>query len=81
MTKEQLIQNVCVERMGQGQYQVTIWYRNKKYTCTSNDSQAWDDHNWDPGDGPHHYTSKQALQRFWNECCMKNHIGKYSSLR
>ena len=78
MTTEQLSERVSVSWKGYGLYEVKITFHGKVYTCHSNNSMAWDDRNWEPGDGPHHYTKKQALQAFWDECCRKNHLGAYN---
>lgn len=78
MTAKELFNKVQVKWAGYGQYEVTIQFHNKTYKCHSNNSLAWDDKDWEPGDGPHHYTAKQAYHAFWDECCRKNHIGKYS---
>lgn len=78
MTTKELYDKVQIRWVGYGQYEVTIEFRGKTYKCHSNNSQAWDYKDWEPGDGPHPYTSKQAYQAFWDECCRKNHIGKYS---
>ena len=78
MTIKQLLEHISVSWKGYGLYEVEITFRGKTYTCGSNNSHAWDDRNWEPGDGSHYYTKKQALQSFWDECCRKNHLGKYS---
>ena len=77
MVLKKLIDKVDVKWCGYGQYEVTIQFRGKTYKCKSNNSMAWDDRDWEPGDGFHHYTKRQALQAFYDECCYKNHIGKY----
>lgn len=78
MNAKELFNKVQVKWAGYGQYEVTIQFRNKTYKCHSNNSLAWDDRDWEPGDGPHHYTAKQAYQAFWDECRRKNRIGKYN---
>ena len=81
MTAKELYEHVSVSWAGYGQYNVEINYRGKTYKCHSNNSQAWDYLNWEKGDEPGPYTSKQAYQAFWNECCRVNKIGKFSFLR
>lgn len=57
-----------------GFYEVTINYRGKKYSCTTNDSMAFDViRAWKRDDIPAWgYTPKQAYEVLWNECKRKN---------
>ncbi len=72
MTTSELFEKVNVRRLQQGCYKVTIEYRHKFYSCTSNDSLAWDDL------GSEHRvwykTDKQCLMAFYNECKRKNNL-------
>lgn len=78
MTTKQLDERVSVGWIGTCQYRVEITFRGKAYTCRSNNSLAWDDMDREPGDSYCYYTRKQALQAFYDECCQKNHLGKYN---
>lgn len=77
MTLTELRDKVHVNWARYGQYNVTIKYHGKTYHCTSHNSLAYDFMNWEPGDPRGHYTSKQALMVFWNECKRANHLGEY----
>lgn len=82
MTTEELKYSLRVKPLGYGSYKVTIEYRNKKYTCLSHNSLAYDrinSNDW-VGDKEVHctYTKKQALQALYDECKQKNNIGQYS---
>ena len=79
MTLKELENRVRISRTcGHGQYKVTIEYRNEEYTCTSNNTLAYDSlpHPcnaggcWDDTNCP--MTEKQALQAFYDECKYKN---------
>jgi hypothetical protein len=81
MTLQELKQRLRVERDGgHGQYKVTIFYRNKYYTCHSNNSLAWDrldDDNYPDNVVNGSYTNKGAYQAFYDECKRKNQLGIY----
>lgn len=59
-----------------GFYEVTINYRGKQYSCTTNDSMAFDAISaWKRDDIPAWgYTPKQAYEVLWNECKSKNNL-------
>ena len=59
---------------GYGCYEVTIKYRGKHYSCTTNDSMAFDVISaWKRNDIPvWGYTPKQAYEVLWGECKRKN---------
>lgn len=74
MTLNELKERVDVSQTSYGNYEVTIIYRNKKYTCHSNDSMAFDaiiEPVWGSSKILY-YTEKQAYQAFYDECKMKN---------
>lgn len=81
MTLTELKQRTTVERIGNCKYKVTIKYRGKEYSCISRNSIAWDC----LGDKDYHeedidnscYTNKGAYQSFYNECKLKNGLGRY----
>ena len=58
-----------IRRLGCGNYKIAIEYRNKPYTCVSNNSLAYDAWKYDDRT---HYTEKQALKAFYDECKRKN---------
>lgn len=73
MTTKELKEKVRVEWRGYGSYKVTIEYRGKFYSCTSNNSSAYDRIRGDEDDVPdralrHFYTKKGALQALYDEC-------------
>lgn len=84
MTLEQLQEKVDVVRgFGYNCYVVTITYRGKKYTCQSNNSLAWDrlnDDNYSDNVTIGGYTNKGAYEAFYEECKLKNNIGKYNQI-
>ena len=63
---------VSIKVQAYGHYKVTIEYRGKLYSCTTNNSMAYD--RWtDAGyindrKKRHGYTLKQALFAMYNEC-------------
>lgn len=73
MTTAKLLNRIDVRKtIGYGSYKVTIEFRGKKYTCISNDSQAYDRHLDEESKGG--CTQKDALKSFWNECKRKNNL-------
>lgn len=72
MTQKELSERMyALAYTSSGSYKVTIEYRKKMYSCTSNNSLAWDAimHN-----DYSYYTFKQALQAFYDECKRKNYL-------
>lgn len=75
MTLKELSNKVDVRyENGHGCYRVLIDYRGKYYSCTTNDSMAFDVISaWKRDDIPAWgYTPKQAYEVLWNECKRKN---------
>lgn len=73
MTHAQLKENTRVRHAsGYNCYHVEIKYQGQIWSCTSNNSLAWD-----CLEEKGYYTPKQALMAFRDECMQKNHIGKY----
>jgi len=84
MTLKELKQKVTVRRdKGFSLYKVTIIYHGKEYTCTSNNSLAWDrldDDNYRDNEVSGFYTNKGAYQAFYDECKRKNNLGEYKNI-
>ena len=78
MTTQQLQNNISVRWNGYGSYDVTMYFYNKKYTCQSHNSIAYDrikvSEGYNDKTSVYGYTYKQALQAFWNECKLLNNI-------
>ena len=76
MTTAQLAQRIdVVSTTSYGHFKVTIEYRNKKYSCITNNAPAVDRHDDDDAKGRHYkgiYTQKDALETLWSECKRKN---------
>lgn len=70
MTTQELQDRLTVRWNGYGSYRVTIYYRNKRYTCNSHNSMAYDAMRGSTNG----YTYKQALQSFYDECKMLNDL-------
>ena len=70
MTTQELQDRLTVRWNGYGSYRVTIYYRNKRYTCNSHNSMAYDAMRGSNNG----YTYKQALQSFFDECKMLNDL-------
>lgn len=73
MTLKELKDNVKVQPTScYGIYKVTIYYRGKKYTCLTTNSDCYDMvKSANIYDDKHKYmwhTLKQAYQRLWDEC-------------
>lgn len=81
-TLEKLRSCTAVDRFAPSDYRVRVNYRGKEYSCRSNNSIAWDRMS-EAGDlyecerGAGWLTLRQAYLQFYEECCRKNHIGKY----
>jgi hypothetical protein len=74
MTKAQLSSRIDARKTSSyGHYRVTIHYRGKEYSCISTDSMAYDRYLDDEAKRGH-YTQKDALISFWNECKRKNNL-------
>ena len=57
-----------------GSFQVTITFRGKEYSCTSNNTMAYDTIRTED---PVYYGSvKRALKALWDECKIKNELIK-----
>lgn len=69
--KELQYKIVSIHIAGSGSYKVTIEYRNKVYSCVSNNSMAYDAFR---NDDHSYYTDKQALMAFYNECKRVNNL-------
>jgi hypothetical protein len=78
MTVSELSQRInVVSTTSYGHFRVTIEYRNKKYSCITNNAPAVDRHDDDDAKGPHFkgiYTQKDALETLWSECKRKNNL-------
>jgi hypothetical protein len=74
MNISELLQRIDARKTtSYGHYKVTIQYRGKEYSCISTDSQAFD--RYLDGDATRgHYTQKDALKAFWNECKRRNNL-------
>lgn len=74
----QLLEKVNVRSKGSGNYLVVIEYKGKQYKCQSNNSLAYDRiYNYllfKNRKRAYEYTLKQALQRFYDECKLKNNL-------
>lgn len=74
MTTAQLSSRIDAKRItSYGNYKVSIIYRGKKYWCISTDSMAFDRY-LDSDAKRGHYTQRDALKSFWNECKRKNNL-------
>lgn len=74
MTTEQLSSRIDARRTSSyGHYKVTIQFRGKEYSCISSDSMAYDRYLDDEATRGH-YTQRDALTSFWNECKRKNNL-------
>jgi hypothetical protein len=77
MTTKELKDRITIRFSGYGNYKVTIEFRGKQYTCTTNNSLAYDRITGFAYDIPDRvekgfYTLKGALLAFYNECKLKN---------
>lgn len=73
MTTQELINRIDVRTTtSYGHYRITIQYRGKQYSCTTNNSLAIDKHDDEYASGI--YTQKSALLTLWNECKRKNNL-------
>lgn len=70
MTTQELQDRLTVRWNGCGSFRVTIYYRNKRYTCNSHNFMAYDAMRGSVNG----YTYKQALQSFYDECKMLNDL-------
>jgi hypothetical protein len=74
MTTAQLSSRIDASRTSSyGHYKVTIQFRGKEYSCISSDSMAYDRY-LDDDAKRGHYTQRDALTSFWNECKRKNNL-------
>lgn len=77
MTTQELKDRISISFSGYGHYKVTIEYRGKIYSCTSNNTLARDRITGYADDVPERavkdfYTYKGALLAFYEECKHKN---------
>lgn len=73
MTTQELLNRIDVcKTSSYGHYKVTITFRNKKYTCISTDSLAYDKYLDEDAKGI--YTQRIALENLWRECKRKNNL-------
>jgi hypothetical protein len=77
MTTKELKDRITIRFSGYGNYKVTIEYRGKLYSCTSNNTLARDRITGYADEVPDRaikdfYTFKGALLAFYNECKLKN---------
>lgn len=70
MSTQELQDRLTVRWNGCGSFRVTIYYRNKRYTCNSHNFMAYDAMRGSVNG----YTYKQALQSFYDECKMLNDL-------
>ena len=84
MTLNELREHVVsITWKGWGHYRVTITWRGKEYSTTSNNSLAWDriksqDYYLDTDKGSEGCTLKQAYYAFYEEVKRNNHLGEYN---
>ena len=75
MTTAELSSRIDASRTSSyGHYKVTIQFRGKEYSCISSDSMAYDRYLDDDEATRGHYTQRDALTSFWNECKRKNNL-------
>lgn len=77
MTLKEFSNKVDLGTCLMGQFQVTINYRGKDYTCKSNNTQAYDAiRDWlrDADNPAWGYTPKQAYECLWSECKTANDL-------
>lgn len=72
MTEKELKSRMEVRWRGYGTYGISILYRGKWYSCISHNSLAYD--MLDEYESVGYYTSKQAYQALWDECCRTNNL-------
>ena len=82
MTKQELLNKVSISRKGYGTYDVTTEFRGKNYSCTSNDTMAYDRIKSNDSMSEYRsefgYTYKQALEAFYDDCKRINNLGEYA---
>jgi hypothetical protein len=75
MTTQELKNRITIQFAGHGHFKVTIDFRGKKYSCTTNDTMAIDKIGDESKDLKAFYvTEKQALTALYNECKRKNNL-------
>ena len=79
MTTYELKANVRVGTCLSGQFEVEIFHRGKSYTCSSNNTLAYDridgSDDWNSDREVHcGYTVRQAYQALYIECKKKNNL-------
>ena len=69
-----------IEKVGYGHWRVTIKYRNKSYSCTTNNCMAVDATSYDEREkrsGYFYPTCKKGYEALYNECLRANNLGNY----
>ena len=82
MTLKELKNRVSFRWIGYGTFKVTVIFRNEEYSCTSHNTLATDritgSDDWNSDrEIQLGYTTKQAYQALYDECCRTNNLGKY----
>ncbi len=69
-----------IEKIGYGHWLVTIKYRNKYYSSTTNNSMAVDATSYDECErrsGHFYPTCKKGYEALYEECLRENNLGNY----